>query len=190
MSGYTYFAAEISKKDVARVQKKLGDLKGKTPTVLARAINRTANNAKSALAAKTKESYTYKTSVRSQMFIKRATAGDLSAEIKSSGKPHNLTSFSTYFSKRAGARAQVVKGVTKPVQSGDGSIKGWRQGGLGGQNGAILIRKGKSRYPIHFSHGPSTPKMLENEKVYGQVRPTIQSTLERHIDSRIKELVG
>lgn len=190
MSSGVYFSAEINKKDIARIQKKLGDMKGKTPTVIARAINRTASNAKSDLAKQNQEAYSYKKSVRSQMTIKKATSGDLSAEVRSSGKPHNLTSFQNRFSKKAGASAAVVKGEMKQIISSDGTIKGWRNGSMGGEGGLIMIRKGKSRYPVRVGHGPSTPKMLENKKVYGVVRPSIQENLYRHIDSRIKEIVG
>ena len=185
-----YFAAEVSEKDISRIQNKLGEMRDKTPVVVARALNRTASNARTQLAKQAGVAYTYKKSTRTQMRLKKATPADLGAEIRSSGSPHNLTSFQHGFYKRAGAHAAVIRGQRKYIRSGDGTIKGFKTMSRGGAGGLIMIRKGEKRRPVHVAHGPSTPKMLENEKVYGIVEPSIQENLNRHIDSRIKELLA
>ena len=57
-------------------------------------------------------------------------------------------------------------------------------------NNLLVARQTKSRYPLWAAHGPTTPKMVENAKVYGAKEPEIKEKLYQHIDSRIRELVG
>lgn len=181
---------EVDKHDLKNVQKRLGALEKKAPIVVSRALNKTATSARQQLAAQTKKVYTYKKSVRGQMEIRKASAGNLSAQILSNGKPHNLTSFTHSSGKRKGASAAQLKGSGKKNLIGPRGIKAWKTGARGGAGGGLLQRTGKKRYPLKFLSGTSTPKMIENEKVYGVVEPEIREKLQKNIDNQIKLLVG
>lgn len=181
---------EVDKQDLKDVQKRLGALERKAPIVVSRAINKTATSARQQLATQTKKVYTYKKSVRDQMVIRRASVGNLSAEIRSNGETHNLTSFTYSSGKRKGASAAQLKGSGKKTLIGPKGIKAWKTGTRGGAGGGLLQRMGKSRYPLKFLNGTSTPKMVENEKVYGVIEPEIREKLQKNIDNQIKFLVG
>lgn len=181
---------EVDKHDLKNVQERLGALEKKAPIVVSRALNKTATSARQQLATQTKKVYTYKKSVRGQMEIRKASAGNLSAQILSNGKPHNLTSFTHSSGKRKGASAAQLKGSGKKNLIGPRGIKAWKTGSRGGAGGGLLQRTGKKRYPLKFLNGTSTPKMIENEKVYGAIEPEIREKLHKHIDNQIKFLVG
>lgn len=181
---------EVDKTDLKNVQRRLGNLERKAPMVVARALNKTAVSARQQLATQTKKVYTYKKSVREQMDIRKASVGNLSALIESLGKPHNLTSFTYSARKKKGASAAQLKGGGKKMLVGPKGIKAWKTTATGGKGGGLLQREGKERYPLKFLSGTSTPKMIENEKVYGTVNPEIQEKLRKNIDNQIKLLVG
>lgn len=172
---------------VRYVQKRLGNMRDKAPTVIMRAVNKTATSARQKLATQNKKVYTYHKSVRSQMEIRKASSGNLSAEIVSSGKPHNLTSFS-HSSSKNGVQVKPLRAGSKKQLIGNRQIKAWKTKKIGGARGAILQRKGKEKYPVKFHSGTSTPKMLESEKVYGQVKGEISEMLKKNIENQIRLL--
>ena len=170
--------------DDEKVKKKLGELKDKSPKVAAKALNRTAKDARKKLADKAREAYTVKTGkFNSSMKIKSATAGNLEAIIRSAGSPLTLTSFSHRARKGAAAAAQKGGGFKALDKSG---IKAWK-----GMNGLIWQRKGADRLPIKALRSNSIPVMIGSEKhVYGIIKPDIQSTLNKNIEAEIKKLTG
>ena len=172
--------------DDAKVKKKLGDLKDKSPRVAAKALNKTAKDARTKLAERAREAYTVKVGgFNSSMRIKSATAGNLDAIIRSSGSPLNLTSFSYRARKGSAAAAQVVKGSGFKALDKSG-IKAWK-----GMNGLIWQRKGAARLPVKVLRSNSIPVMIGSEKhVYGIVKPNIQSDLNKNIEAEIRKLTG
>ena len=172
--------------DDEKVKKKLGDLKDKSPRVAAKALNKTAKDARKKLAEKAQEAYTVKKKgFYGEMKIKSATAGNLDAIIRSSGSPISLSDFSVRARKGAAAAAQVVKGSGfKPLDKS--GIKAWK-----GMNGLIWQRKGAPRLPVKVLRSNSVPVMIGSEKhVYGIIKPDIQSDLNRNIEAEIKKLTG
>lgn len=184
---------EINQADIALIEKKLGDLKDKTPLVIKRASLRTARNAKSILAAQVKSVYSYKRSVRGSM---RVVGAGMGAMIHASSSNHLATSFHHKGAppargpRRTGRTSQIaiVRGQYEPfTYSGNNS---WKSGEF------IFARKKpysrpskKCRFPLWAAHGPTDPKMIEDKKVYGVKEPEIKQKLYQHIDSRIRELI-
>jgi len=176
MSGYKI---EISQADIAYIEKKLGALKSQTPTVIKRAANRAAKNAVSILAKQNKSVYSYKKSVRSSM---RVISQGTAATIISSSSAHNATSHS-HRAPRGGCTSIAIQRGAYTQFTFNGN-KSWKM------NNLLVARQTKSRYPLWAAHGPTSPKMIENKKVYGAKEPEIKQKLYQHIDSRIAELVG
>ena len=172
--------------DDEKVKKKLGDLKDKSPKVAAKALNKTAKDARKKLADKARDAYTVKTGkFNSSMRIKSATAGNLDAIIRSNGAPLSLTSFSYRAPRGAAASAQVVKGGGFKALD-KGGIKAWK-----GMNGLIWQRKTAARLPVKTLKSNSIPKMIGSEnRVYGIIKPDIQSTLNKNIEAEIAKLTG
>jgi len=179
------FRIEVDQADLNRVKEALGDLKSKSPVVISRGLNKTATTARQKLATQVKAVYTYKKSVRSQMTIKRATYGNLDATIESSGHTHRSTSFKYSFRKSTGASIQTLRGGGAPLHP----PKAWKSGDFIRQR---KLEGGKPvwRYPTKTLRGPSTPKMVENEKVYGRLKGEIESVLHRNIESAIQSVLA
>ena len=179
------FRIEVDQADLNRVKEALGDLKSKSPVVISRGLNKTATTARQKLATQVKAVYTYKKSVRSQMTIKRATYGNLEAVIESRGHTHRSTSFKYSFRKSTGASIQTLRGGGAPLHP----PKAWKSGDFIRQR---KLEGGKPvwRYPTKTLRGPSTPKMVENEKVYGRLKGEIESVLHRNIESAIQSVLA
>lgn len=176
---------EIDKSTLHYVENRLGKLKREAPKVIARAVNDTARSARVKLAQKAREAYTVKSAgFKSRMKIKAATAATLTAVIRAQGKTLTLPRFKTS-APASGAKAQIVKaGKLKKLKKGN--IKAWK-----GPNGLIMQRKGKERYPLKVLRSNSVPVMLGSEKrVYGVVKPKIESDLKKNIERQIRWLTG
>lgn len=175
---------EVNKASLSYVEKKLGDMKSKAPKVIAKALNKTAKQARKKLAVKAQETYTVKTAkFNKNMQIKNASAGSLEAVIKSQGKPLKLMNYRVAAGLEM-TRAKVLKssGLKNLIK---GNIKAFVA------FGQVAQRQGKNRLPIKVLSSNSIPKMLGNEKrVYGIVKPQIKSDLKKNIDAQIKEVVG
>ena len=179
------FRIEVDQADLSHVQEALGNLKSKSPVVISRGLNKTATTARQKLATQVKAVYTYKKSVRSQMTIKRATYGNLEAVIESRGHTHRSTSFKYSFKKSTGASIQTLRGGGSPLHP----PKAWKSGDFIRQR---KLEGGKPvwRYQTKTLRGPSTPKMVENDKVYGRLKGEIESVLHRNIESAIQSVLA
>ena len=66
-----------------------------------------------------------------------------------------------------------------------GNIKAFKR------NGQIFQRRSAARLPIKVLSSNSIPKMIGSEKrVYGIVKPNIESDLRKYMEAQIKLLVG
>lgn len=174
---------EVDQASLKQVQQKLGDMKSKAPTVIARGLNQTAVTARQDLAEKAQESYTVKTGkFKSNMKISKAYAGNLEAIIRSNGKPLNITNFKSSKPKKSAAKADITKTGLKAIEMS--GIKAF-----GGKNGLIWQRRSKARLPIKPLKSNSIPKMIEGKRVFKELEPKIQETLQKEINRQIKLLV-
>lgn len=190
---------KIDKKELEAVRKKLGDLGSKAPTVISRAINKTAVSAREKLAKQAQDAYTVKISgFKKDMQITKANRGRLEATIHSEGKVLSLARFS-YSKTSKGVRVKVLKssgrqlldygGAKAFIGTKEGSDKdGEHPRNLHGQ---IYQRRSNKRYPIKRLSSNSVPKMIGSEKhVYGIVKPDIQKDLQHYLEQQISLLVG
>lgn len=178
---------EVDQAMLAEVQAKLGALKSKAPTVISRALNKTATTARQDLASKAQETYTVKSGgFKKDMTIKKANSGHLVAEIHSAGKPLSIVKFHTTAPKKSGGKANIIKGGGLKALVYSGNIKAFK-----GPNGQMYQRRSSKRLPIKKLSSNSIPKMIGNEKrVYGIVEPKIESNLHHYMEQQIAVLVG
>ena len=184
-NGQIHVEVKVDTPSLESVQRRLGKLGSKAPQVMAKALNKTAKQARRRLSDKAREAYTIKTGkFNASMKIKNASGGNLVAIINSEGRPEKLSHFKNSAPK-SGAKAQVVAaGGLKPLIKGN--IKAWK-----GLNGLIWQRVGQPRLPIKALSSNSIPKMIGTERrVYGIVKKNIQSDLQKNIEYQIKRLVG
>mgnify|MGYP004501376547 CR=1 FL=1 len=162
---------QVDQASLQYVQKKLGAMQSKAPIVISRALNKTAVSARQRLAARAQQAYTVK-----------ASSGNLVAEIKSQGRPLKITKFK-YSAPQSGAKADITKSGLKALVMGN--IKAFKR------NGQIFQRRSAARLPIKVLSSNSIPKMIGSEKrVYGIVKPNIESDLRKYMEAQIKMLVG
>jgi len=178
---------EVDKASLQNVQKRLGNMRDKAPTVIARGLNRTAITARKELASGMRSAYTVKSgSAKSEMQISKAYPGNLEAIIRSAGSPLHIPKFH-HSGAKSGAKAGVKQGGLKQINVNGN--KAWK-----GMNGLVWARTGASRLPIKALMSNSVPKMIE--KVYTDgagvgeaLQPTIERRLQEEIDRQIKYLV-
>ena len=175
---------QVDEQMLEEVQAKLGEMKSKAPTVISRALNKTATTARVDLANKAQATYTVKSGgFKKDMTIRKASAGRLEAVIHSEGKPLSINKFKTTAPKKSGAKASIIKGGGLK-QLIYGNIKAFK-----GPNGHIYQRRGKERKPIKKLSSNSIPKMIGNEqRVYGIVKPSIDRNLRHYVEQQIELL--
>lgn len=178
---------EVDQGMLQEVQEKLGEMRNKAPTVISRALNKTAVSARQKLAAKAQATYTVKSAgFKGAMDIRRASAGHLVAEIHSEGKPLSIVKFHTTFPKKAGGKANIIQGGGLKQLLYGGKIKAFK-----GPGGQMYQRRSNSRLPIKKLSSNSIPIMIGNEeRVFGVVKPQIDSDLRHYMEQQIALLVG
>lgn len=176
---------EVDQDDLRMVVEKLGSLSYKAPTVISRALNRTATTARKDLGNKAKQRYTLKSGgFKKNMVIHKASSGNLEAEIESKGAPISIVRFHTTAPKKAGGKANIVKG-NGLKQLLYGGIKAFK-----GPNDQMYQRRSDKRLPIKRLSSVSIPKMLENENVYGMTKPVIQTNLHHYMEQQVEVLLA
>ena len=132
--------------------------------VMKRALNDTANKARTMLADKARETYAVKKSgFKRNARLKRASGGNLAAYILVSGKANELKDFRVNPASYATGAARPAVYRAKVLQAG----------------GLKALRKpsgGKTLY------SPSNPAMVGARRVYGVLRPEIGSMLEKQVE--------
>ncbi len=178
---------EVDQAQLNEAFEKLGSVKSGAPKAISRALNKTATSARKHLSDGIKQLYTAKVSgVKSAMRIKKATTGDLSAEVNASGSPLKISLFHTgKNTRKKGAKVEILRG------------NGLRPIGIHGnkayKNGEIYARTSAARGPNIQFKGPSVPKMILNDSSGGafeKVDPQIKEDLHRYMAAQIELLVG
>lgn len=176
------------------IERALGSLKGESRKVLKNAVNKTAKQAKAALALKAQETYVVKkTSFTKSMATKNATIAKPEAIIKVTGKQMELKDFkvspATYKPKD---RPPITKAKVLLSSSLKGLASNTKAFLAKFKNGHVSVvqRRGKERYPLKKLLSNSIPKMVGNqEKVYGIVEPDIYDNLMANIRAEIGKVL-
>ena len=204
------FDYRLDEGEFAALTEKLNELAGsKARTHIARALNKTATTARVKLANKARESYTVKSrGFKGDMQIKKASAGNTVAIIRSQGSPLSMKEFKYSFSRPNPVRADIVQtGFKNVVKYGNKAFRG--TGRLGGN---VYVRTGKpakrykgiglerykkagksipkSREALEKLFSKSVPYMLGSHRVWMPSSLEIQSALKRYMEQQIKQLLG
>lgn len=192
------------------IEKKLDaiGMSGKSASIIKKAVNETARQAKKKLAVKAKESYTVKKGNFSEvMNIRGATTGNLTATIEAKSEPLPLTRFKISTGKRT-TKAQILRdGLLKELKSTrNGEVRAFknniaRKGQIRkkdtekGKAGSAIIhiavaqREGKERLHINEKYGPSIAAMLGSKHTLGKEEENIRTDLKESLEKHIKVLM-
>lgn len=173
---------------VKTIANQLGKYRDKAPTVLKKALNATAKNARTMLAKQAQKVYVIQRSrFNKAMSIKNATDKKLEALVKATGTSLELIDFEIDPKEPSTGAARPDITTGKVLKSS--GMKRLEVGGIKAfiaqfRNGHISIvqRRGAERFPVRKLLSPSIPKMIGNEKaVYGEVEPEIAALLDKNI---------
>lgn len=180
---------ELTIPQLDKLQRMLSEIPEKIPIVTARAINRSAEAAKTQAGRSTRETYHIKQKdITSTMKVKKAYPADLSAEIKSVGSVLELMKFKVKANKPLPTRGRyavvsVKKGSSKPINGG--FVVGMNNGHTN-----VFTRVSKKRLPIRGHYGPSVPQMLGNDNVTKAVEDKAMEELEKRLEHEIDRVLG
>jgi len=168
------------------VEQQLGSFSKKAPTVISRAINRAAQNAKTNVVSKTREEYVMKAKdVRDTIKIRKATQNSLGAVVTSTGSKVPLIKFKVSPNKpRPKNPPRVLKAGVK--KDGLKQILGAFIADINGNK--VFERERKNRLPIKQLFGPSIPEMLGNESVKTYVEREATKMFDKRLEHEINRV--
>ena len=182
------------------VEKRLGKMKSKAPSVVSRAINRAVTNAKKNMAKETSGKYYISSGdVRNTIKTTKASTSSLKAAVISSGTGIALSKFKVNpgtVVKQKGRkisarmpkayRAGVERaGGAKPL---DGDPKAFIAIMKSGHKG-VFEREGDESLPIKQLYGPSVPQMIKNEEIMKKINDEANETLQKRIEAEINNIL-
>lgn len=182
---------------IEEVQKRLGNLSHKAPSVIANAINRTTTNIKKTMAQETVKRYNIASGdVKKTITVNRATRANLQGAAISKASPVALSKFKvspnrkvTYSKGKPSPKVykvSVEKGpASKPLDVDPkafiAEMKSEHQG--------LFRRKTESSLPIKQLFGPSVPQMIKNDGSMERIQAEAESTLQKRIDAEIENIL-
>jgi Prophage minor tail protein Z (GPZ). len=177
----------IDASKLKEVEEQLGSFKNKAPTVIARALNRAAQNARTNAVKKVREEYQIKAGdVRSTIKITQANKNTLGALVKSTGGRIPLIKFKVSPSSPRpknppkALRAAVKKSGLKEIVSAF----------VANVNGNKVFRRtSKKRLPIEQLFGPAVPQMLGNVSVREYIESEAAKMFDQRLDHEIQRVL-
>lgn len=182
---------ELKLEHIEKLEKILGNTPKQIPIVLARAINRSAESARTSASRSARETYIIKhRDVISTIKIKKANPNDLRADIKSRGSAIKLINFRVKPNKPQPKRKSpisisVKRGSSKSIKNGFVAQMKKSSGHVN-----VFSRLTRKRMPIKGHYGPSIPQMLGNESVIKYVENKAGETLDTRVVHELKRLLG
>lgn len=168
---------------------KIDALSGETKRATSKAINTAIPKIRNAIVDKTTQDYFIsKANVKKTIDVKRANPSELSAFIRSKGRPVALTKFRVTPKRPPKRKGRTVKAQVMR-NGGGGTIPNAFIARMGSGHIGAMYRKGADRYPIGQFHGPAVPSMLKNAEVSAFVGNVAQEELLRQIGTSFEELV-
>jgi hypothetical protein len=180
---------ELRAQHMEKLEEILGRTPKQIPIVVSRAINRSAEAARTQAARSARETYNVKyQAILKTIKIQKAYPGFLQASVRSVGSPLSLMKFKVEPNRPQPKRktpilVSVKKGSRKPFK--DGFVAQMRSGHLN-----VFARTTKKRFPIKDFYGPPIPKMLGNESVIRYVEEKAMDVLDTRLEHEINRMLG
>lgn len=188
---------EIRVTGVDEIEKKLGNLKSKAPTVVCRAINRAAQKARTETKREVANKYFISQGdVLKTIRLTKASTANLSAQLTSKGGPIALSKFKVSpergvkRTKRGYSPSVYKAGVEKSggMKPLSGSPKAFITSFNSGHSG-VMTRISARRLPLKQLYGPAVPSMIKNDEVIERIQKEATETLEKRIDAEINNIL-
>lgn len=179
-------SVEVDERVVRDIQSRLGNMSRKAPNVISSALNRAATNVNSNIKKEVRKEYHIKAKdVQDTISKSKATRGNLSAVVKSSGGVIGLDKFKVSPKTVNPKRKRPIKVSVKK-----GHLKEVMGAFVANINGSkVFERVRKDRLPIRRLFGPSVPQMLKNEEIRGRIENEGQETFHRRLDHEVNTIL-
>jgi hypothetical protein len=179
---------EVNLEQIDRLERVLMETPEKVPRVASRAINRAATTARTEAARKVRQEYVVKHGdVIKTIKIKKASAGELFAEVTSKGPLLPLIRFKVNPRKPSPRRKAPLRASVK--RGGGGPIKRAFTAQMASGHTGVYQRVGDKRFPIRQLHGPAVPQMIDNKEVGEWVEEKASERLEERLDHEINRVL-
>lgn len=177
----------LTDEQIKRAVKLLEHLPGEAQKVMASAMNRAIEGARTAASKAVRGEYRVSSErVKKTMTLRRATAAQLTAEVRSVERRPSL------FQYAPRPAAAGTGGAGKPTlrvgvkrSGGRKPLKGAFIVRLGPAGLHVASRTGKKRMPIEVHYGPAVPQLLGVESVKRHVEAVAQQRLDARLDHDI-----
>lgn len=216
MSNVRLIDIQIGRDEIAKINRRLGEMQGKSPSILKKEINKAAEQMKKSLSREAKKKYanTNVGMLRDAMKVKKATVGNLAATIEAKGRPRSLIKFQTAGGMDGeSVRAKVFRGsqmeeltnrkaqppikafITKFKKSGHIAVAQrveesdrLRHEASRKERGLKISTLGR-RY-IRELKGPSIPHMLGLRDFPEEAKEDTMVQLHRNIENDVAKMLG
>lgn len=213
MSNVRLINIQIEEDEIAKINRRLGEMQGKSPSILKKEINKAAEQMKKSLSREAKKKYV-NTDVgmfRDAMDVKKATVGNLAATIEAKGRPRSLIKFQTSGGTDGGSvRAKVFResqleeltntkaqpniksfiATMSNKKKDSGEIVGHEGVFQRVEKGKVSARSKLGRRYIRELKGPSIPHMLGLRKFPEGVKEDTMAQLHRNIENDVAKMLG
>lgn len=180
---------ELTVPQLERLERQLRDVPRQVPIVTARAINRSAEQARTQAGRSARESYHVKhKAILKTIKIRKAFPSDLTANIKSKGSTLELMKFKVRAHKPLPTRGKYT--VVSVKKSSKKTIKGSFVATMKNGHTNVFTRVNKARKPIRGHYGPSIPQMLGNDNVTRAIEDKAMQVLDTRLEHEMSRILG
>lgn len=213
MSNARLINIQIGEDEIAKINQRLGEMQGKSPSILKKEINKVAEQMKKSLSREAKKKYV-NTDVgmfRDAMDVKKATVGNLAATIEAKGRPRSLIKFQTSGGTDGGSVSAKVFRNSKLEEltntKAQPNIKSFiatmsnkkKDSGENVEHEGVFQRVEKGKVPaksklgrryIRELKGPSIPHMLGLRNFPEETKEDTMAQLHRNIENDVAKMLG
>jgi hypothetical protein len=177
----------VSSENRQKIDDAIGKLGGGRYIIqsLKEAVNATAREARELLGETAEETYDFSGDLSKGPDVKNATAGDLTAHLKSSGPKYGIETFSVSYGDDLRARVLKHSGMKPVSKHGNKAFAVQFRSG----HRAVAVRTGKARLPIEAIMALALPQMYGSQRVYGEKADEIGEILNRHIAEQLDKVL-
>ncbi|MDQ2080489.1 phage tail protein [Xanthobacteraceae bacterium Astr-EGSB] len=177
--GAAAFDIRVDTREIAELADLIEEAAKLVPAAVARALNRTVTETRTAVArALVKQTGAKYAVVRKALSTTPASVGHLSASIIARGGFMPLSAFKP---KKTRKGVSAAPWGTRRVFPASFMVKKW--------GGNVYVRMGKPRFPIHKLYGPAIPRELPRDQSAATFHATVPVVLAKRLDHELGRIL-
>ncbi len=172
---------KVDTKELKDMRKRYSKVQSQAKTVIARAMTRVGDNARTNAKKEIAKDYVIKSGdVNKTLSSTKASATSTSTIVRSKSRGTGLDKYK-FTPKKVRGKGEVPKVIKAAVKKG-GSVKKIKNAFVGNKNGLkIFVREGKKRLPIRRLYGPPAPEMFNQKRI----REPVEEAAHKMFEDRV-----